>query len=336
MTIKSEIGEGLGEELRQRSGFNNLRKYLRYPNFVLLVFGGILLFGGVTAAFIAPIEIHVFYAFSQGGRFYYEGFGFGSFMFGNIAWQVIGYYLIAMLFIPLSYGHLRPRRWTRALSLALLWSWLVLGIPILIIFAFVLFSAKDLSLSSALIILILLAASYLLLPWLLIRFYGSGKVIQAFESADPHTYWIDSRPLPILVLGILFIFYIIALHVPLFFNGIVPLFGAWLSGMNGYILLDVLILILIGLTWGILRQRIWAWWGSVIYFTLLTSSLIITLLKVSFPEMLAAMSFPPFEMDIFQGMPLQSIYLVPFLGIPLLITIGLLLFSKKYYYASPG
>jgi hypothetical protein len=41
--------------------------------------------------------------FSEGGSFSYEGFGFGSFMFGNIASQVIGYYLIAAVLIVVGY-----------------------------------------------------------------------------------------------------------------------------------------------------------------------------------------------------------------------------------------
>ena len=43
----------------------------------------------------------------------HEGFGFGSFLFANIAVQVGGYYVIAMLLIPLGYGHVRVRRWAR-------------------------------------------------------------------------------------------------------------------------------------------------------------------------------------------------------------------------------
>ncbi|MGD9091526.1 MAG: hypothetical protein PVF74_01665 [Anaerolineales bacterium] len=332
MTREHDQAGGVPGAPPRSPGSKGPREHLRYPNFILLVIGGLLLIVGIAAAFIAPIEVYVFYAFSEGGRFYYEGFGFGSFMFGYITWQVIGYYLIAILCIPLGYGHLRARRWTRTLSLALLWSWLILGVPLLVIFAFLLLSVKNLPLVTALIVLILLGASYLLLPGLLIRFYQSNIVIQAFEASDPHMSWIESRPIPVLVLGILFVFYIVVLHIPLFFNGIVPTFGTWLNSMQGYILLDVLVLILIGLTWGILRQKVWAWWGSLVYFTLLTSSLIITLFNTSFLDTLTAMDLPPYEMEIFQGMPLQSTYFIPFLGIPLLITLTVLLFSKRHFY----
>ena len=68
-------------------------------------------------AFIGPLEMYCFYLFSEGGRFHYEGFGFGSFMFANIAAQIVGYYLIALVAIPLGYGHVKRLRWARTLSL---------------------------------------------------------------------------------------------------------------------------------------------------------------------------------------------------------------------------
>ena len=71
---------------------------------ILVFFGVVLLLVGVAVAFIGPLELYCFYLFSEGGRFHYEGFGFGSFMFANIASQIVGYYLIAALAIPLGYG----------------------------------------------------------------------------------------------------------------------------------------------------------------------------------------------------------------------------------------
>ena len=78
---------------------------------ILVAIGALLLLIGIAAALLGPAEMYCFYLFSEGGRFHYEGFGFGSFMFGNIACQIIGYYVIAAVFIPLGYGHVRMRRW---------------------------------------------------------------------------------------------------------------------------------------------------------------------------------------------------------------------------------
>ena len=182
---------------------------------ILAVIGGLLLFIGIAAAFLGPAEMYCFYLFSEGGRFHYEGFGFGSFMFGNIASQIIGYYLIAMVFIPLGYGHLKKRRWARTLSLTSLWFWLVVGVPLIVVGLFILLSTKDLSPAGALIIAVFLGISYLVMPGLLIRFYQSKNVRSTFETKAPKSYWIEKLPIPILVLCSLYLFYIIVLHIPI-------------------------------------------------------------------------------------------------------------------------
>ena len=117
---------------------------------VLGLIGACLLLVGVAAAFFGPLEIYCFYLFSEGGPFHYEGFGFGSFMFGNLALQIMGYYLIAVVLVPLGYGHLRRLRWVRLFSLTLLWFWLVVGLPLAVAFLFILFSSKELSSAAAL------------------------------------------------------------------------------------------------------------------------------------------------------------------------------------------
>ena len=228
----------------------------------LAAIGVLLLLVGIAAALLGPAEMYCFYLFSEGGRFHYEGFGFGSFMFGNIACQIIGYYVIAMLCIPLGYGHLQVRRWARTLSVALLWFWVVLGMPLIIVFFFILVASKDLSPVAVLITVILLALSYLAVPGLLIRFYGSQDVQLTFETKDPKCYGIERLPIPVLVLCSLYLFYAIVLHMPIFFRGIFPFFGVFLFEMQGILLLEVSIVLLVCLIWGTLKRRTWAWWAA--------------------------------------------------------------------------
>jgi hypothetical protein len=122
--------------------------------------------------FHAPLEMYCFYLFSPGGRFAYDGFGFRSFMFGNIAAQIIGYYLIAAVLIPLGYGHIQLLRRARTLTIALAWTWLVIGAPIVLLVDIILLGSKDLVPPGALGAITLLALSSLALPGLVIRFYG--------------------------------------------------------------------------------------------------------------------------------------------------------------------
>ena len=298
---------------------------------ILILIGALLLLVGIGAALLGPAEMYCFYFFIEGGRFHYEGFGFGSFMFGNMACQIIGYYLIAIVAIPLGYGHVTRRRWARTLSLTLLWFWLVVGVPLTIVFLFILVTAKDLSLIAVLIAIVALGASYLVLPGLLIRFYRSRDVRLTFETRDPRSYRIEELPLPILVLCALYSFYAIVLHVPIFFNGMFPLFGDFVYELPGILMLDVSIMLLVCLIWGTWRRSAWAWWGSLVYFGLLTSSSILTFAKSDYLDILSMMKFAPLEMKALQGLPFQGFYFAVFFGVPLLITLGLIVASKRHF-----
>jgi hypothetical protein len=302
---------------------------------VLAAIGVPLLLIGIPTAFLGPVEMYCFYLFSEGGRFHYEGFGFGSFMFGNIASQIIGYYLIAIVFIPLGYGHLRTRRWARTLSLTLLWTWLVVGAPLTVVGFFVLSASKDISPIAAIVAILVLASSYLIVPGVLIRFYQSRDVGLTFEAKDPNSYWIEKMPMPILVLGSLYLFYIVVLHIPILFNGIFPLFGRFLSGLEGIFLLDFSIACLVCLAWGTIKRRTWAWWGSLVYFALMILSSFLTLLTSSYSDILSKMQFPPTEMEFLGGLPLQGYHFAILTGIPLLITLGVIVLAKRHFKLEP-
>jgi hypothetical protein len=302
----------------------------RDQTLILGIIGVLLLLVGGAAAFLGPVEIYCFYLFSEGGRFHYEGFRFGSFMFGNIASQILGYYFFAAALIPLGYGHLRVRRWARSLALAWLGFWVVAGMPLMVAFLFVLLSAKDLSLPTAWVVIVALGASYLVLPGLLIRFYRSKNVRLTFENRDPKTSWIERLPIPILTLSVLFSFYIVVLHVLVFFNGMFPLFGVWVTELEGIVLLDISILCLAGLTWGTLGLKKWAWWGALLYFGLMAVSWILTLAKSSWLDILASMNFPPFEAEILQKWPLQGFHFAVLAGIPLVLTLGTIIRAKRF------
>lgn len=298
---------------------------------ILAVFGVTLLLVGILAALLGPAEMYCFYLFSEGGRFHYDGFGFGSFMFGNIAAQIVGYYLIAMVCIPLGYGHLRVRRWARTLSLTLLGFWLVAGVPLVVLFLFILFSSKELSPAGALIALVSMGLSYTVIPGLLIRFYQSRDVKLTFETRDPNAYWVDALPLPLLVLSSLFLLYAIALHLLIFFNGIFPLFGLWLSDFQGILLIDILTICLVALIWGMLRMKTWAWLGSLFCLSLLSLSVILTLSISSLADILSRMRFADLEMEILQGLPLHGVHFAALVAIPLLSTLGLIVYSRRYF-----
>jgi len=306
----------------------------RDRSLILKLNGGLLLIIGVAVGFLGPVEMITFYWFSEGGRFHYPGFGFGSFMFANIASQIIGYYLIAAVFILLGYGHLKLQRWGRKLTVTLVWFWLVIGAPMIVVVFFILAGTKELSLAAAVIALIFLGLSYFAVPGLLIRFYRSPNVRRTFESKDPNAYWIEGVPTPLLVLSALYLLYIIMLHILILFNGIYPVFGVFRFGLQGIYLLDFSIGCLVVLTWGTLRQRMWAWWSSVVLLGLFTFSTIFTFLRYSYAELLAGLAFPARELEFLGGIPAQGYHFAVMVGIPLLITLVIAILSKRYF--EPG
>jgi len=297
----------------------------------LIAIGWLLLLAGGAVGFLAPLEMYCFYLFSAGGRFHYEGFGFGSFMFGNIAAQIVGYYLIAAVYGVLGYGHVRLRRWARPLSLTALWAWRVVGAPLIVLVLFIWLATKELTLPVVVLGTLAALASYLALPGLLIRFYWGRNVRETLAAKGGGGGWLETFPVPILTLSALYGFFIVMLHLLILFNGIFPALGRFLYGFPGTVALDFSILSLIGLAWGTLRRRLWAWWGGVILWGLFTFSTIFTFWRTDYAALLAGLAFPPRELEFLDGIPLQGWHLALLVGAPLLLTWGFLCWAKRHF-----
>jgi hypothetical protein len=298
---------------------------------ILKAIGALMLLGGIAVAFVGPVEMYCFYLFSEGGRFHYEGFGVGAFMFANIASQIMGYYLIAVTGISLGYGHLTGRRWARALVLTLLWFWVLAGFPLMIVAYLMFIQAKDPTLGTLLASLPVALIVYPVAPVALIRFYQGKNVQATFERTDPTPSWLDSIPLAVRVLCALLCLYVLALHVMILLHGLFPLFGTLLSNLPGIVALDVVILVLVGLIWGLARMKVWSWWGTLITFGGLTVSSLVTLPRYTFGDILLLLSFPPLETAAFQNVPFQSHHITAMAGVPLLVTVALVVFVKRHF-----
>jgi hypothetical protein len=255
-------------------------------------------------------------------------------MFGNIAAQIAGYYLIAAILIPVGYGHLARRRWIRPLALALVWCWIVLGIPLGILFVLVLLASKETSVAWAIVSITLIGAAYGILPRLLLRFYRSDDVRRTLERQNANPHWLEGRPIPILVLCLLYAFYGVVLHIPILFNGLFPLFGRFLTGLPGIAALDLAILFLVALAWGTFRQKAWAWWGALVYWTAMSLSVIVTFASTTYLELLALADFAERELEFLDGIPLQGYHLALFFSLPLLATVGLIVACRRHFSAS--
>jgi len=293
--------------------------------------GAFLLLTGLAGLFIAPIEIHVYSQFEEGGRFAYEGFGFGSLMFGNITIQIAGYYFIALICIPLGYGHLRLRRWARPAGETLLIDWLVLGLPLTLIAFLMLLTSKNIPSSALPLLIVIFLLLYPILPVGLLLFYRSRRVRLLFERDGSGSAALDEKPMPRLILGSLMAFFVLFLHLPLLFNGAFPLFGRYLFDFEGLLVTQLAIVILIVVAWGVFRGRPWAWWGALFYLVIIILSATVTFLVTTPTDLFAGMHLAEMEREILQNVPLQSVHLLLLFAPPLLVTMALLIAWRREF-----
>lgn len=306
--------------------------------YFLRTVGVALILVGVVAAYYGPLEIFVFYLFSEGGRFYYDGFGMGSFWFAALVVQNIGYYVIAALFIPVGVGHVKLRRWALTLTQLYIWFWLGAGILLFGDLILLMPSVLRLDLNQDVLLLQLVTVGVsslfflVLLPILALWLYKRENVKSAFEERDSNRYWTERYPFPLLALLLLYIIMIVAMHTAIFFQGLFPMFGQILLGRPAAYIIALCILILGILIYGTVQLKKWAWWSSLVYVSLLTVSSVMSFSGHRFYDIIVMMNLPAYEMELIDKMVVLHDYpLVGLFAAPLLITLGLVIYSRRYF-----
>lgn len=298
---------------------------------IIKILGLLQLAIGLFSLVLAPLEIYSFYLFSEGGRFQYKDFGIGSFLFGIIAGQIIAYYAIAILFIAIGYGHLKLQRWAFNLSQSCIWFWVIFGLPVLLMIS-PLISMKDIHIHNpALTLSMFIIFLIIIIPGLLLFFYNQKVVRELFNNEQRTILRFEQSSVSSLILFLILSFYIIIFHIMLFFKGLFPFFGKLLIDLKGIIGYDICILILLFLIYGLIKRKYWSWFLSLSFFSVMIISIIITLINYQYSDIIELLGFPKFEKDIFIQLPLQSSYfLIPIIGL-LLITIILIMKTRKHY-----
>ncbi len=294
----------------------------------LRTLGALLLAAGLGLAYLAPLESYCFYLFAEGGRFHQPGFGVGSFMFGNIAAQIVGYDPLAAMLTPLGYGYLRVRRWARHLAEALAQAWIVAGLPFVVAFLAVLLMSKSVPPSVAIGATLWLALAYPGLPWLVRRLHRLPAVEAAFARDTSPPVWIEAIPASLVGLAVVYALVWLALHVLILMNGLYPWFGVWRTGLEGITWLGASALLLAILCWGTLLQRRWAWWGGLLLVGAMGVSWVVTLASTTWLGLLATLQFAADEASIFQGVPLQGWHLAVAVGLPVALLLGQLVRAR--------
>jgi hypothetical protein len=174
---------------------------------------------------------------------------------------------------------------------------------------------------------------FILIPGLLVLFYGSSHVKATVEAMDPQPRWTDACPLPVLAVSLLAAFGAATLlTMPVAYNGTIPLFGTILSGFAGSLLWLVLAALLGYAAWNIYHLRVAGWWIFLGMWVVLTISNVTTFSRIDLMTLYRHMGYPEKQLELMEKFnifaPTQIVMWSVLFMVPV---IGYLIFIKKYF-----
>ena len=258
--------------------------------------GLLLLVTGLLSLFLVFAEFTSFYAFSEGSKFHYDGFGFGSLMFAFIVSNVMAYFTIAASCIPLGIGNLALKKWGLNLSLAFLRTILIIGATIIISFLFSFDLIKILEPYQTLIILAFLLIFSIGLPFVLVKFYLNPKSERLFENSDFDNYFEKQSPEKLTIILLNF-FWILVFYLLIFLKGAFPVFSKFIFNKEGVYLLSTASFTLIVLTYLFYKNKYYAKFASVAYYIVIFFTFGATFLKYTTKDFLNLLNLPAYEME---------------------------------------
>jgi len=257
--------------------------------------------------------------------------------------------VLAVVFIWLGIGSMLCRRWARAILLIFSWSWLVIGILGMIFLAVLLPQITSVidaaqppgqkpipqGLKTAVMVTqaIFAFVMYVLVPGVLVLFYRSKHVKATCEARDPVVRWTDRCPLPVLAITLWASVGAAAmLAFPFFYNGIVPFFGVFLSGIPGSAVCVAIALLWAYAARALYRLELAGWWIVLVGTILFSVSGFVTYMRHDLMEVYRLMGYPEAQIaqlqkfNVFHG-PMLAWSTLAF-AMPLVIY---LLFIRRFF-----
>ena len=256
------------------------------------------------------------------------------------------YVLVAVWFICMGIGSIKARRWARALVLVSSWLWLICGISGLIFILLLMPDMYDQMGESGRMppevarimkyfMTAFMTVLYVIIPAVLVLFYGSKNVKATCEFRDTHVRWTDKCPLPVLALSLMFGFWVVSMPFTLCYGCAIPFFGSILTGLSGAGVVLLVMLLAGYVAWGTYRLSINAWWCAVLLIIAWALSIAITFSRVSILDFYEKMNFPAQQLDAIKQFSISQDYMVLFFGLWFVAFLGYLLYTRRYFVPSP-
>jgi hypothetical protein len=257
------------------------------------------------------------------------------------------YAALGAALVWLGIGSIRARRWARNLLLIFSWSWLVMGIFIVIMMAVLL----PMVLSNlpqqqghaavpATAIWMIMAFSMvfygfflIVLPAIWTFFYSSRHVRGTVHWRDPEPGWTDACPLPVLGFCLWTALSALTLAAMVFMpNGVAPFFGLFLTGLAGrtfYVGMAAVWFLSAGLVY---RLDVRGWWLIFAAVLVFSVSAVVTYSTHDAMELYKLMDYPQDQLDQLGKIGLFHGHFLGWItGFSILPFLGYLIFIKRYF-----
>ncbi len=229
--------------------------------------------------------------------------------------QAIVFYLsLAVMFIWLGIGLVLARRWAWTLTVVLSWMWLILGVVTIVMFMFFMGPMMSASIAKqakmppeAMMAMQIISGSflacfYIILPAVFLVFCHHESVRATCQRRDPKIRWTDRCPMPVLALSILLALSVVSMASLVAYGPVMPLFGVFLSGAAGAVVILMIALVLAYLAWGTYRLRMAAWWGTLLLWIAGIVNGVLTFTRTDLLEMYEKAGMPADQLEMLRKM----------------------------------
>jgi hypothetical protein len=256
---------------------------------------------------------------------------------------ILFYVLVAVWFIWMGIGSIKTRRWARALILVSSWLWLICGIGGLVFMLLLMPQMYDqmgrtgqippeAAAVMKYVMMGFMTVFYVIIPAVLVLFYGGKNVKATCEFRDSQVRWTDKCPLPVLAVSLLFGVWAVSMLSLGAYGWTVPFFGFIATGIKGAAIALAGMLLYGYVARGLYKLSIKAWWCAILLTILCALSTAVTFSRVTMLEFYQKMNFPQQQLDfIKQGGMLDTHTMAVFFSLWFAGFLVYLLYTKKYF-----
>jgi hypothetical protein len=271
---------------------------------------------------------------------------------GQITWSAtiasaLVYLVIGTWFIILGVGSIRARRWARTLSLATGWLILVGGAIGMTCMIFLMPAMQDAIEAGAttqgtpmppgafaMAMVISMGFSfviYLILPTVVLFFYGNRNVKATCAHINPSTGWSDRCPIPVQTLAVMLGLWAFSYLLMFGYNCTIPFFGTVVSGVPGALVCAGTTAFLVAVVIGLCRMKPAAWWGAFLGVTAWCASALLTFGRVDLMEFYEEMEFPETQLAIIRSYNLPAHGMVGMMVFSATAALVFILYTRLFF-----